>query len=145
MSVDYGRSSGVTLAGKPKSDRVKLKEVLIGELLLKLFEYVDKHPIELTLVEAALYSLVLSNQSRGIKTHAKVVPEYMHLSPATISRRLNALTNRGYLSRELVGGVYYYSTPERNDEDHFVLKDGRPITEDIFETIVGMLNRAVED
>ena len=139
------RKGKIMPSGEPKTERIRLKERLLGELYLNFIEHIHAQPADISLIDAALYALVIANQERGVETHAQMVPEYFRQSPATVSRKLNKLTKRGYLKRTLRNRVYYYSIPEENDDEYLVDETGKPIVNELFEKIIETINKAVEN
>lgn len=86
--------------------------------------------------EVALFSVISLNQDEGIETYAKLIPDYLGFSPATMSRKLNGLVNRGYLNKTLKSGVYYYTINERYRTRYSVCDCGVPITSNLFESMI---------
>lgn len=145
LQSTQGRKGKILLSGEPKTERIRLKERLLGELYLNFIEHIHAQPADISLIDAALYALVSANQERGVETHAQIVPDYFRQSPATVSRKLNKLTKRGYLKRTLRNRVYYYSIPEENDDEFYVDETGNPIVNELFGKIIKTINEAVEN
>lgn len=89
-----------------------LKRAAIFEVFVRILETISKSPNELTVSEAGIYAVVFLNDMKGIETHSKIIPEFLDLSPASISRKLNKLVSKGLVARSLRERVYYYSIPD---------------------------------
>jgi predicted transcriptional regulator len=132
--------SVVTGSGNSK---VELKRRVLFELYLKILETIDQMPSEMSPDDVAVYAFVYVNQMQGKKTHAKLFPDYIGLSQATLSRKLNDLVNRGILERKLMDRVYYYGIPQAARTTFYRRSDGSLLLDGFYEKMIDLIEELV--
>lgn len=123
----------------------ELKRKLVMSIYLKFIEAGKiAFKNDLSPGELAIFSVVYLNEDKGTETHAKLIPDYLGFSPATISRKLNGMVDRGYLKRTLRQGVYYYTIDENSLENCCAAERETQVICDLFDDLISAVSVANE-